>query len=153
MEGDRCMFKEFVDLVAFIVTEPIKVASEIISDLSDAVDKTIRAKSSGTVQTNNFDSSYHEPGFGTIIYCEILFGGAEHSGIYVGNRKAIALDGNGEVVQVSLEEFTNNLTTTNQDIYIPFFCNISNMPVKFPSAANRALSMIGEKKRLSYTAG
>lgn len=143
------MFREFVDLVSFVVTEPIKIAVEIIDDLVDTADKTISNNSKLANFSNSFENSSQEPGFGSVIYCEILFGGAEHSGIYVGNRQAVALNSDGKVVKVSLKEFTNNLTTISQDIYVPF-CSTLNIPIHFPSVGNKALSMVGGRRNYHF---
>lgn len=59
-----------------------------------------------------YSDSAFEPAYGSLIYTELGFGLAEHSGIYIGNRQIIDLDGHGRIKKVSLSEFTSNITQT-----------------------------------------
>lgn len=57
---------------------------------------------------------------GSIVYCDIITGVAEHSGIYVGDNRIIHLNGNGEVEAVSPKTFMNRLDgfNTAANIYV-----------------------------------
>lgn len=48
------------------------------------------------------------PRYGSVVYCDLAFGIAEHSGIYVGNGYIVHLNKNGLVEKVSLNEFVKN---------------------------------------------
>ncbi len=55
------------------------------------------------------------PEIGSIVYCDLAFGTAEHSGIYVGGNEIIHLNRHGWVECVSPEEFIAG--TTGMSIY------------------------------------
>ena len=61
-----------------------------------------------------------EPALGSIVYCELLFGTAEHSGIYIGNNKIVHLDGDGFIEAVSPKKLLNRLDgfNTARSIYV-----------------------------------
>lgn len=64
--------------------------------------------------SNNFTI---EPAIGSLVYCQLST--AEHSGIYIGEGKIIELTGKGYVNLVTPKGFTNNLFSTDKDIFIP----------------------------------
>ena len=37
------------------------------------------------------------PVMGSVVYCDLAFGHAEHSGIYIGNDQIVHLDGSGDI--------------------------------------------------------
>lgn len=53
---------------------------------------------------------------GSVVYCDLAFGYAEHSGIYVGNNEIVHLNGRGNVEAVSPKEFMRGTTAVN--IYV-----------------------------------
>ncbi|HNW16697.1 MAG TPA: hypothetical protein PKM15_08340, partial [bacterium] len=50
---------------------------------------------------------------GSVVYCDLAFGSAEHSGIYIGNNEIVHLDGSGNVEIVDPKEFLNRLDGFN----------------------------------------
>lgn len=80
-----------------------------------------------------------EPGVGALVYCELFT--AEHSGIYLGNGWIAQLSGKGNIERVSPERFTDNITTTDRDIFIPV--NRDGQPIYCYGAASNAEKMIG----------
>ena len=56
------------------------------------------------------------PRVGSVVYCDLAFGFAEHSGVYIGNKEIVHLNGNGRVEVVSPREFMNSTTAAN--IYV-----------------------------------
>ena len=56
------------------------------------------------------------PRAGSIVYCDLAFGHAEHSGVYIGNNEIVHLNGNGRVEVVSPRSFMSNTTAAN--IYV-----------------------------------
>lgn len=44
---------------------------------------------------DNVFRAHTSPVIGSVVYCDLLFGYAEHSGIYVGDDKIVHLDGSG----------------------------------------------------------
>lgn len=84
-----------------------------------------------------------EPGIGSLIYCQLLT--AEHSGIYVGDRMVVQLSGQGNIELVSLEVFTNNLTTVDTDIFIPI--DRDGFPITSETTAKNALLEIGGTRK------
>ncbi|MCS7460829.1 lecithin retinol acyltransferase family protein [Paenibacillus doosanensis] len=85
------------------------------------------------------------PETGSIIYTELAFGAAEHSGIYLGYNRVIHLNGQGYIEEVSLHEFTGHITTFNHEIYVPCYSDM-DLAVSFPSAAGRAIDKIGSTR-------
>lgn len=88
--------------------------------------------------------SYRErgPSPGSLVYCQLVT--AEHSGIYIGNNQIVHLNGRGEIEVVSLEKFTDHLTTLDLDIFVPI--GIDNKPVGSEAFAANAKTKIGEKR-------
>lgn len=50
------------------------------------------------------------PAIGSVVYCDLAFGHAEHSGIYIGGNEIIHLNGKGWIEVVSPEEFMRGTT-------------------------------------------
>ncbi|TKF29744.1 hypothetical protein FCV50_15335 [Vibrio kanaloae] len=76
---------------------------------------------------------------GSIVYCDLAFGTAEHSGIYIGNGRIIHRNGNGLIEDVSVNQFLTN--TTAISIYIS--CNAQGNAVGSESCAQTAEGMLG----------
>lgn len=83
---------------------------------------------------NHVKESVEEPAVGSPVYCDLVFGSSEHSGIYIGNGQIIHLNRKGEIETVTAEEFVSG--TTAQSIYVP--CR-GNTPVSDPVCAERAI--------------
>ena len=82
-----------------------------------------------------------EPVQGSVLYCDLLFGYAEHSGIYIGNDEIVHLNKHGEIEIVSPEEFIDG--TTAISIYVS--CK-GNEAVGDEDVAELAEDMVGEEK-------
>ena len=65
-------------------------------------------------------SCVDEPAYGGIVQCELLFGLAAHSGIYVGNGDIVHLDGDGIVIRSNAREFLDRLDGWNSAISVLF---------------------------------
>ena len=81
------------------------------------------------------------PEKGSVLYCDLSFGIAEHSDIYVGDNRIVHLNGKGEIAVVSPAAFLSPFAL--QDIYVS--C-MENSAVGSERAANHALSMVGKKR-------
>lgn len=57
-----------------------------------------------------------EPEIGSVLYCDLAIGLAEHSGVYLGNGEIIHLNGDGVIERVSPTEFMAGTTALN--IYV-----------------------------------
>ncbi|MEL4241585.1 lecithin retinol acyltransferase family protein [Shewanella xiamenensis] len=79
---------------------------------------------------------------GSIVYCELAFGHAEHSGIYVGNNRIVHLDGSGDIEIVSPKKFINRLGGFNSAISIYVSCD-GESPVGSNKIAERAIDKVG----------
>ena len=76
---------------------------------------------------------------GAIVWCDLLLGSAEHSGIYVGDNKIVELTGDGVVREVSFEQFVStgeSLVRTGFTVYA--LCNKKGILAN-PKIAKRAL--------------
>ena len=85
-----------------------------------------------------------QPVKGSVIYCNL--GMLEHSGIYIGNNEIIHLDGDGCIMKVSPEEFTDGLAV-GENIYLG--CR-GQSPVGNLEIASRAIKYEKEISTRSY---
>ncbi|MEZ9648983.1 lecithin retinol acyltransferase family protein [Vibrio lentus] len=81
----------------------------------------------------------NSPVRGSIVYCDLAFGTAEHSGVYVGNGRIIHRNGNGLIEDVSVNQFLAD--TTAISIYVS--CNAQGSAVGSESCAQIAEGMLG----------
>lgn len=82
------------------------------------------------------------PKTGSILYCDLAFGNAEHSGVYIGNNKIVHLDGSGDIEIVTPKRFLARLGGLNSAISIYISCD-GNSPVGDDAIAQRAKQMVG----------
>lgn len=80
---------------------------------------------------------------GSMVYCDLAFGNAEHSGIYIGGNKIVHLDGSGDIEIVSPKRFLDRLGGFNSAISIYVSCD-GDSPVGGSTVAERAKRMIGK---------
>lgn len=100
------------------------------------IDNTLRAKV--------------KPIKGSILYCDMFFGRAEHSGIFISDNEIVELDGSGEIQLVSPKEFItskNLLQGTAMSIYVS---SNNKSAVGSQLVAQRALSMVGQKRNYNF---
>ncbi|EHR0799089.1 hypothetical protein KS868_004707 [Vibrio parahaemolyticus] len=76
---------------------------------------------------------------GSIVYCDLAFGYAEHSGVYVGDDRIIHRNGKGLIETVSIRQFLAN--TTAISIYVS--CNDHGRAIGNEFTAQVAESMLG----------
>lgn len=88
---------------ALLAVAPISLA---ISAVEHIVDNVVR-------------DQVDEPEIGSVVYCDLAIGLAEHSGVYLGNGEIMHLNGNGVIERVSPNEFMAG--TTALSIYVS--CN------------------------------
>lgn len=82
---------------------------------------------------------------GCVVYCDLAFGYAEHSGIYVGNRGIVQLSGNGCIEAVNPPEFLSG--TTGISIYASCRGAAARGDAK---VAARARSMVGGRRSYNF---
>jgi hypothetical protein len=90
-----------------------------------------------------------EPSIGSIVYCYLVGGYAEHSGIYIGNNKIVHLNGSGLIEEVSPKEFTERLGGFNPPSSIFVSCS-GKKAVGSKEFAKRAKSMIGSCREYNF---
>lgn len=78
---------------------------------------------------------------GSVLYTDLVGQYAQHSGIYVGRGKIVELNGQGRIVLVSPQEFTNG--RVGHDIFVS--CR-NGKAVGSPQAAQRARECLGAKR-------
>lgn len=83
------------------------------------------------------------PKIGSVVYCEMAFGLAEHSGIYVGNGKIVELSGDGVIRQVSGYDFMDSKVPTARSIYVS---SQNGKAIGSEKVAERALNMLGRQR-------
>ncbi|MBT0080860.1 lecithin retinol acyltransferase family protein [Vibrio alginolyticus] len=81
----------------------------------------------------------NHPVRGSIVYCDLAFGYAEHSGVYVGDDRIIHRNGKGLIEAVSIHQFLAD--TSAISIYIS--CNAQGSAVGSESCAQIAEGMLG----------
>lgn len=112
------------------------IARTIIMNVAPVVVNSICGIIKSTYK--NFDTKFM-PKKGSVLYCDLSFGIAEHSGIYVGDNCIVHLNGKGEIEVVSPAAFLSPFAL--QDIYVS--C-MENSAVGSERVANHALSMVGK---------
>ena len=78
---------------------------------------------------------------GSVVYCDLAFGFAEHSGIYIGDNQIVALEHDGRIVSRSPEGFMEGTPATR--IYVS--CR-AGRAVGSGKAAERARKMLGSRR-------
>lgn len=82
---------------------------------------------------------------GSIVLCDLL-AGEYHSGVYVGNKKIVHLEGNGSIRAVSPEVFLARLAGLTAAKTILVSCSRDGDPLGDVDVAQRALDKIGESR-------
>ena len=109
------------------------VAGRLVGNLAESfVDNVIRDKVS--------------PVIGSIIYCELALGTAEHSGIYIGDDKIVHLDGDSEMIEIATPKvFINRLDGYNTAMSIYVSCN-GTCAVGNDEIAQKAKDKVGSRR-------
>ncbi|MDP3007725.1 MAG: lecithin retinol acyltransferase family protein [Methylococcales bacterium] len=97
---------------------------------------------------NVFRDKVPEPKIGSLVYCDIVTGYAEHSGIYVGKRRIVHLNGDGLIESVSPQEFIGRLSGFNTAMSIYVSC-YETKAVGSYIVADRARIAVGKKRDYS----
>ena len=82
------------------------------------------------------------PYMGSILYIDMAFGFADHSGVYVGNGQVVELSGEGFVQKVSVAEFMDTPAPVNTAMSV-YVSSHDGMGVGSSAIAKRALDMLG----------
>lgn len=117
------------------VPSPFRFKSPVENLVESFVDNVIRDKVSA-------------PSIGSVVYCDLVAGQAEHSGIYVGNNHIVHLNGDGSIERVTPKQFMDRLGGLNTAISIYVSCK-NGSPVGSRDAAKLAESMIGRQRDYS----
>ena len=80
-----------------------------------------------------------KPRAGAILRCDLGFGTADHTGIYVGRGQIVELQGNGWITRVSADEFKDCFCGTALSIYAA--CDSNARILSSTKIANRAKKM------------
>ena len=82
-----------------------------------------------------------EPEVGSVVYCDMCMGMAEHSGIYIGNNEIIHFTSEGNIEKVTPNEFIEDTTAMN----ILVSCNDEEAVGSY-TVARRAKGMLHETR-------
>ncbi len=82
------------------------------------------------------------PLMGSILYIDMAFGFADHSGVYVGNGQVVELSGEGVVQKVSVAEFMDTPAPVNTAMSV-YVSSHNGVGVGSSAVAQRALDMVG----------
>lgn len=88
------------------------------------------------------------PVVGSIVYCDLAAGQAEHSGIYIGNNRIVHLNGDGLVESVTPKQFMERLEGWNTAISI-YVSSHNGKAVGKIEVAERAKESIGRTREYS----
>ncbi|TKF78090.1 hypothetical protein FCV62_13680 [Vibrio kanaloae] len=102
------------------------IGSFVVGSLSKSLIQNLFWKTDGPVR-------------GSIVYCDLAFGTAEHSGVYMGNGRIIHRNGKGLIEAASIRQFLAD--TTALSIYVS--CNAQGRAVGNESTAQIAGAMLG----------
>ena len=78
---------------------------------------------------------------GTPVFCDLIFGAAEHTGIWVGDS-IVHLDGAGVIIRTAPDEFLARLDGMNPAVDIFYPATGPSQPLACPKAARRALRQV-----------
>lgn len=109
----------------------------IINLAESVIDNCIRDKVSSPIR-------------GSVVYCDLGAGLAEHSGIYIGKNRIVHLNGGGLIECVSPKEFMDRLGGWNTAISIYVSCT-DGSPVGSKKVSKRAKSMVGVRRDYDLT--
>ena len=84
------------------------------------------------------------PEMGSIVYCDLALGYAEHSGVHVGAGQIIHLNGKGEIEMVSGEDF---VVGNSKTVYVS---SANGEAVGSDAAVARAWEMLGKKRDYNF---
>lgn len=82
---------------------------------------------------------------GSIVYCDLLFGYAEHSGVYVGRGRIVHLNRHGQIEKVGFHDFIQR--TTALGIYVS---SRNGQAIGSRQVAQRALAMVNQKRKYHF---
>ncbi|CAK3148710.1 hypothetical protein EDB51_11077 [Vibrio crassostreae] len=102
------------------------IGSFVVGSLSKSLIQNLFWKTDGPVR-------------GSIVYCDLAFGYAEHSGVYMGNGRIIHRNSKGLIEAASIRQFLAD--TTALSIYVS--CNTQGRAVGNESTAQIAGAMLG----------
>jgi hypothetical protein len=100
-------------------------------------------KCAESIVDNLIRSTIAEPAIGSVVYCSLAMGYADHSGIYVGRNEIAHLDGSGLIELVTPAQFMNRLDGFNLAISITV-SSTKGSPVGDDEVAQRARRKIGQ---------
>lgn len=86
-----------------------------------------------------------QPEIGSVLYCDLAFGYMEHSGIYIGNRQIVHLNGRGQIEIVSPRKFIDGGSGVH--IYVSCYNSIA---VGSEFVADRAQNMVGISRDYNF---
>ena len=86
-----------------------------------------------------------QPKIGSVVYCDLIFGYAEYSGIYIGGNKIVTLSRSGAIASASPSEFISGGTAIS--IYVS--CR-NKSAVGSRKVARRARRKIGRSRDYSF---
>lgn len=89
------------------------------------------------------------PMVGSVVYCDLAFGLADHSRIYVGRGRIIHLNGDGLIESVSAKKFLDRLGGYNLAISIYVSCK-GEKPAGGKYIADRAREMRRKKRNYNF---
>ena len=85
------------------------------------------------------------PAKGSVVYCDLVAGTTEHTGIYIGKNYIVHLNGDGVIERVTPKQFMRRLNGFNTAISIYVSCR-DGAPVGSNKVAKLAESMIGKTR-------
>ena len=103
----------------------------------------ITAFASGVID-NYVRDTVKEPKEGSLVYCDLAFNTVEHTGIYIGNKQIVHLNGDGLVEIVTPKQFLDRLDGLNTAVSIYTSCK-GTEAVGSKEVAKRAKNMVGNK--------
>jgi hypothetical protein len=127
-------------LLGFIFGGPI---GSLLEDVGVSTPKTGVQNLAESFVDNVIRDKVTRPAIGSVVYCDLASGNAEHSGIYIGNNLIAHLNGSGVIEIVSPDQFLARLGGFNTATSIYVSCN-NGSPVGSKEIAKRAKTMVGK---------
>lgn len=90
-----------------------------------------------------------KPVKGSVLYCDLAYGYAEHSGIYIGDNRIIHLNGKGRIEMIKSDEFVTKWSY-DREIYVSSYNDMGSAnAVGSAQVAQRAFTQLGKQRDYS----
>jgi hypothetical protein len=142
------LFKDLYDIAdALDLTKPATTFPEVVFNPKSGRKKADKL-SSAIHNIFSSEEACKEPIPGTPVYCNLAVI-AEHTGIYIGNKQIVHLNGDGNIEVVSPSTFVGRLDGLNPAFFI-YYATFKGKALGSQKVAERAKAMVGNSRNYNF---